>query len=371
MSSVLLLGAGIRSGDTLVGRALGIRPLQHFGDLSYSWYLWHFPILILGGTAFGTDRWWVTVGLVVASYVAALISFKYVETPLRALPVLTAKQIRSLGMGAALVAVASCAAIAVPQLGQDPARTVEGLNGERITLRPAPEDASSDYISMRTAGCDLGFEEVDMPECAFADVGSDKQVVLLGDSHAVVMFPPLEKAANQLGWQVNNWTKSGCTVADVTLWAPSRERAFTECDEFREMILDRVVEERPDAVVISFATRSNRRVVGDDGDRLDGATSRDQSIAGLRSVLTRLTDEGIPVLLVVDNPIAPFAPPTCLAEEAAVEPCTFRARGSSQEVAAAEGIEGVTLLRPSERICKGRQCSPCGATSSSIATPTI
>ncbi len=343
VSAVLLLAAGIRPDGTPVGRVLSIRPLQHLGDLSYSWYLWHFPVLILGGVAFGTDRWWVTVALVGISYVAAEVSFRWVETPMRSLPLFTVTQVRSLALGAALVAVAATAAVAVPRLGEEPARTVEALSGKQITLRPAPEDASHDYVSMRAAGCDLDFEEVEMPECAFAAIGADRQVVLLGDSHAVVMFPPLEKAANQLGWQLNNWTKSGCSVADVTVWSPSRERAFTECDDFRDMILERVVTERPDAVVISFASRSSRRVV----DRQSG------------EVLERLSTAEIPVILVVDPPIAPFAPPTCLAEEAAVAACTFDAPSSpSDEVVAAEGLEGVELISFTDQFCRRRTCSP-------------
>lgn len=359
LSGALLLAAGIGPHGGIVSRLLSLRPLQLLGDLSYSWYLWHFPVLVLGALRFG-DSFRVTVLLVGLSLLLAWLSFRYVESPLRALPALTRRNSISLAFGAALVAVALVAATALPRLGEPPADRVVALNGAHVKLRPAPADAARDVVSMRSAGCDLDFEETEMPACEFAATASERRVVLLGDSHAVVLFPPMQRVAERLGWRLNNWTKSACSVSDVTTFNRSRQRVFTECDEFRDGILDRVEAARPDVVVISEAVSRGRRVVDrDTGKLLSARESRREITEGMRTVLQRLTGAGIDVILAVDPPAAPFDPPTCLADKAAVRPCTFpRPRRGGTERRAAAGIDRVHLLDYVAEICGPRRCSP-------------
>jgi len=360
LAGALLITAGVGPGKSLVGWVLSLRPLQFIGDLSYSWYLWHFPILVLGAIRYGSDSTVVTWLLVALSFTAAWVSFTFVEAPVRRLPALVRRSSRSLALGAALVGVAMVSAAALPQLGSPPATTVVALDGERVTLHPSPEAAPDDYIGMRARGCDLDFELVDMPECAYGDTASDKNVVLLGDSHAVVMFPPIEQAAKAQGWKLNHWTKSSCPVADVTSYNTQRNRAFTECDEFRDLIIQRVLDRKPELVVIASAYARRQQVVDRTTDEiLDPKATRPVVAAGLQTTVERLLDAGIPVLLVVDNPQSPFDPPTCLAEKARVRPCTFkRPPVFGPERLVADALDEVQLLDFTDQICGMRRCSP-------------
>lgn len=69
---------------TSTGRLLAMRPLVFVGQISYSWYLWHWPPLVFA-------RYWSQgelplghrLGLVCGSLVLAVISWRYVETPFR------------------------------------------------------------------------------------------------------------------------------------------------------------------------------------------------------------------------------------------------------------------------------------------------
>ena len=360
LAAALLITAGVGMRRTLVGAVLSTRPMQLVGDLSYSWYLWHFPILVLGAIRYGSDSTVVTWLLVALSFLAAWVSFTYVEGPVRRLPTLVRRSSRSLALGAALVCAALLSAAALPQLGSPPATTVVALDGHRVKLHPSPEDAPDDYIGMRGPGCDLDYEQVEMPECAYGDKTSDKNVVLLGDSHAVVMFPPLESAAKAQGWRLNHWSKSSCPVADVTSYNTQRKRAFTECDEFRDMIMQRVLDRKPDLVVMASAYSRRQQVVDRASDELlDLRATRPVVAAGLRTSVQRLLDAGIPVLLVVDNPASPFDPPTCLAEKARVRPCTFkRPRVTGPEHLVADSLDNVRLLDFVHQICGKRRCSP-------------
>lgn len=81
----------IFSGDTkptLVGRALAARPIVFIGLISYSLYLWHWPILVFSkytitGDTGGTLNWEFRITLLVASVAMAILSWRFIETPFR------------------------------------------------------------------------------------------------------------------------------------------------------------------------------------------------------------------------------------------------------------------------------------------------
>ena len=83
------LGAAlvILSGDarpTLVGRALALRPIVFIGLISYSLYLWHWPLLVFSKyISLGAQSWKLRGALLMASFALAVLSWKFVETPFR------------------------------------------------------------------------------------------------------------------------------------------------------------------------------------------------------------------------------------------------------------------------------------------------
>jgi peptidoglycan/LPS O-acetylase OafA/YrhL len=73
-----LLIFGMTSG--IAGRILSLSPLRYTGKISYGWYLWHFPVLEVGthhlkGVPF------LALGLGLASYAIAALSYRFVEKP--------------------------------------------------------------------------------------------------------------------------------------------------------------------------------------------------------------------------------------------------------------------------------------------------
>ena len=92
---------------------LGRRPLQLAGRLSYSWYLWHWPLLLLAPAVAGRPLGlWPNLGLAAASGLLALATVKLVEDPVRFSPRLRARPGRSLALGAGLTVVAAAATMA-------------------------------------------------------------------------------------------------------------------------------------------------------------------------------------------------------------------------------------------------------------------
>lgn len=169
-----------------VARLLSFRPLVFAGKISYSLYLWHWPLIVFWRQyRSGAPLTIVDATIVaVAAMLAALVSWKWIEQPFRkAYP---AKASISLGLGAAI-------AVAVLAFG------VVGNNGFPGRITPDLEALSS-LDTMWDWKCPFkpGLPGVD---CA---VGADWKTaagkgVIWGDSHAEHLLPLLDLAGRKTG----------------------------------------------------------------------------------------------------------------------------------------------------------------------------
>src|SRR5580704_1090978 len=86
VGSALIISTG-RSGSSVVGRALSLKPVVFIGLISYSLYLWHWPIIVFQGVGTflvsGVSERVVKLAIIVASLIAGTISWKFVEIPFR------------------------------------------------------------------------------------------------------------------------------------------------------------------------------------------------------------------------------------------------------------------------------------------------
>ncbi len=124
-TSLLILGGQFSS---RVGRVVGWRPLVSVGDLAYSWYLWHWPLIV-----FARFTWPRSAGVLVAAAVLALVpamlSFAWVEQPLRRRTSFTG--VRALQVGRRV-----CRSAAGAHVGRELVRQPHRLGDVRCARRP-------------------------------------------------------------------------------------------------------------------------------------------------------------------------------------------------------------------------------------------
>lgn len=114
MGAVLLIGAGCAVSAEGCGRFLAMAPMRAIGRVSYSWYLWHWPVLIFAPLIVGHS-----LGLVgrltaaLASLGLAVLTLRYIENPLRFAPIIRSSGWRSLGLGAVSTGMAVCVGAAL------------------------------------------------------------------------------------------------------------------------------------------------------------------------------------------------------------------------------------------------------------------
>jgi hypothetical protein len=122
-------------------------------------------------------------------------------------------------------------------------------------------------------GCHVNYGEDESGTCTYGVIGSDKKIVLYGDSHAAQWFPALEQIALDRGYELTSLTKSACSSVD----SPRPDQgAFknADCERWRDNSVKRIQKLQPDAVIMSSfqyftppSGYSNRSQWWNDGQR--------------------------------------------------------------------------------------------------------
>lgn len=334
---------------------LGQRPLQWIGARSYSWYLWHWPALVYAGMLWPGQRLGVLLA-VAASLAFAHFIFKHLEDPIRrGVLWLPSPRWSLVASAAAIIAVVTCSAAV--------ARIPGMMGGSSAEMTAALKISSTDRGQNYADACHLGYEAAPHRDCAYGDAAAPRSVVLFGDSHAAQWFPAINETAISAGWKFHAWTKTSCPSIDVTIWYAPRRTAYWECDQWRRETIARIVNQRPDLVLISNHTDYGGWVQDrTTGEVLKREAARRAWQQGLRSTLEILTQAGVPVVLIRDTPKAFKSFATCLAKgggSACDRPRSHAVEAESVDVAIARefAARGVAVLDLTDRLC-GRLVCP-------------
>jgi len=228
---------------------MSLRPAQWLGDVSYSVYLWHWPLLIL--TPFlilkelGTP---IKIALIALTLILAALTKRFVEDPLRSGPLLAAHRprrsfayvlagtgtvlIATLGALAVLNAKQDSDALAAKRLQSSGARCLgaaarDPLNQPcinpklRLAVVPTPLQLSRSYAStVKSARCPKGGTSHSgvYRSCTFGapPESASRQVALIGDSHASRWRTAMTKIAEKRNWSVVSTTLSDCQFSTFT-----------------------------------------------------------------------------------------------------------------------------------------------------------
>ncbi len=365
VATVAIIVAGTAAAVSGPTGLLTRAPLQYLGKISYAWYLWHWPMIVFAGAIWADLSPLGLVAVTLASGVPAVISHYAIEERFRHSRSLGRRPRRALALGATCTATAAFLAVGlqwsnppVPTASPELARgaMAVGPRNPRLqrvdAVRPNPTQAAADKGHLWDDGCVLLHDETDSPTCVYGALNSPKTVVAFGDSHAEQWFPPLIKLAKRHHWRLVGLVRAGCVVGDVHYERP--------CDVWRRKAMRRIVtEERPDLVVVSNSTGGRYQVVRG-GTRLDRRRSEPFLIAGFARTLRRLKRNGAQVVVIRDQPLAPFEPPDCVSQNLhQLNRCAFfsrRKRGHAFDAFGARRVPGVKLIDPTRILCPRHRC---------------
>jgi peptidoglycan/LPS O-acetylase OafA/YrhL len=240
-SAILAVGAISAGVVTGVGRLLSWRPLRAIGRVSYSWYLWHWPVLLLGGELVNLANPLYRAGLATLSLLLAVATFRLIESPIR-------KNARLLRRPGAFILIAIALMIAANVLCIKWFNTATGWMSQPLQQRYLK--ASADVPAIYAMGCDDWFHSAEVRVCAFGQKDASHTAVLIGDSIAGQWFPALATVFDKPDWRLLVLTKSSCPMVDEPVFYSRIGQIYEVCSVWRKQALKHVVVLRPDIVVL-------------------------------------------------------------------------------------------------------------------------
>ncbi|GAA2750163.1 acyltransferase family protein [Amnibacterium kyonggiense] len=349
-------------------RIWAIPPVQYLGAISYSLYLWHWPVIVFTRLLLRHPLGIVSGGAVIAlSLLLATLSYRLVEQPLRRVPIRRPGRLIAIGIACSLVVAAVAAvpilrnsiadaaegtartavlreagpAIGWPQLTPQADRT--WARSEHVVV-PGP-DALADDLAFGT--CTIEPLSTTSPICVAGDTSSRTTIAVVGDSHVRQWASTISRLGKERHWRVLTILHNSCPFN--LLPRPLEIDHQSRCTEAVRWTVP-VLEREHVSLVVTSAYRKSYR--GSDAS---------EAAQGYADMWRSLQSSGIQVVALGDTP-TPMTDPIdrdCIVQRDPARCGLSRERATAVvdplRLAAAR-TRGVTFVDPTDAFCGTTWC---------------
>jgi peptidoglycan/LPS O-acetylase OafA/YrhL len=310
--TALLILAGTGSGElrsSPVPRALSVRGMQWTGRLSYSWYLWHWPFIVLTVLALNSDSVPIRTCAAVASLGVAYVAFRYVESPIRYLKRITRSPYWTFALGLAITLGVLAVAGATWLFSSE--RTPTSFNAE---VAAAGTFVPSCHFQTAPGGASY---------CFGGDLSATTTVALAGDSHAGSWFDTLSDVAKRQGVRIVLLDNPGCPFIPIEVnRLPNGPFDTAQCVAVRHSGSTLLSSLKPKAIVV---TQNSAQYIGLIVDSNGNVPSQGEQVAlwrnAFQSFIRDETEAGVNVGVILDNPTLPQSPAECVSQTNSIAEC--------------------------------------------------
>lgn len=336
VGAALIIYAGT-GGTSLVGRLLASTPFVFIGKISYSLYLWHWPLFALYRYRVARELTWVeAVILLTASFGLAVLSWRFVEAPFRQARAGSGRRAVFLGSGAGALAAATFAGTAMATGGL-PSR----VPGFEIVATPGEDEydvggQGTCFLDDTQQVSDWGRDQ------CWVTRGQGPRVLLWGDSFAAHYVPGIKHRAHLVKADILQYTLSACppVIGFNTLSNPP-------CNAFNQQVLDVIREYDIKGVIVS--------------GRWDYALRRHVQPEQIRASLERVLSSGVDVHVIGQSPLFGNQVQTLFAQMggSSAQPDgwgTVTFSTDLNEKIASAAPSGIKFIDPLQQFCKLPSC---------------
>jgi peptidoglycan/LPS O-acetylase OafA/YrhL len=289
-----------------VNRMLSWRPVVFIGLISYSWYLWHWPLLSFANII-SDRRISTSVGIIIGllSLGCAALSHRFVEQPFRKSSTSTAlllKKYTVLALGLMIPSGIFLATNGLPQ------------------RNPKAEMVEMPVLADKCLAPSLSSHLRILPECL--PDGPEPAIALIGDSHAAAIVSGLNLIAKRSGYRLLVLNRAGCPPLVGITHFINRQAVNEEddqgCEQYNQQRLAYVTKDPKIRAVVFLAYWSRMFRIEEQGGRYveegsaGSTTTLDQSrqnlYKGVERAVRQMEQSGKKVYLVQDNPQLDFDP---------------------------------------------------------------
>jgi peptidoglycan/LPS O-acetylase OafA/YrhL len=359
-------------------KLFSFRPVQYLGDISYSLYLWHWPLIVFAVVAFDRPGPLGHLLIAVIAIILAALTKRFVEDPVRDQRRFNVRPRTTL-----LVTAAAMSVVLVVSGGAAVAATVRIDADKAAAATALDSDACLGAGSLTTPGCaDIVWKGGLIPGTAAAltdDVnsiacwsrnGDDRvkvcsegpkhgaalRVALVGDSHSNQYLATLKALAAHNRWHFDVYGKTGCFWSTVEI--ENTPEWTQNCDSWRTSLDRRLASLPPyDVIITSYAATTP--IVA-----TTGKTMQQSVIDGFVDVWKPLAERGTKIVAIRDNP-RPRADYLACIDAHPSDSATACARDESNALhffdgqpAAVKLVPNASLLDLTPYFCREQTCDP-------------
>jgi peptidoglycan/LPS O-acetylase OafA/YrhL len=288
--TLVFLACGDGAPESVVSKVVASRPLRTVGDLSYSWYLWHWPAIVFAHALWPNTVWTRPVAAIV-SLLPAWLSLRLVENPFRYADRMSPLRTGFLG---------ACCVLA-------PVTAAAGLVAVNEYVESGPAKPFAHHVD-HTAGCEGNVPEAGSEgPCLWPVANPRGTALLLGDSNAGQYSEGFIAAANSLDLDAVVAVKSSCLISDPRSWLVGVDD--TGCQSFVRSVMAYVRSVRPTRVVLAssplyLAGESDVRKPGDEPADGSAELMRSETYRrGLELLAEELREVDVPLTVLLPIPV--------------------------------------------------------------------
>jgi peptidoglycan/LPS O-acetylase OafA/YrhL len=289
-----------------VSAVLATRPVVYVGKLSYSLYLWHWPVLSLMHYAQIAQTGTNAALAIALTFVLSATGYHLVENPLRT---------RRYG---------SQRVVFIALYGL-PAAVLIGISFAVVSLQGLPARFSPDVVAMDAAVHDVVHEQrahchasarqsqtAPSAECLFGAEQTPASVFIFGDSHANHMVPFVGVLAQNAGRAGQDYTMDRCPPLIGLRYGASAALA-ARCEARNAAAAAHIGNGGFDYVVLaaSWPNPRSSRLYNDTGLIADPDAVESALVAALEHTLQRISEAGAQPVLIRETPILQNTSPKC------------------------------------------------------------
>ena len=365
LGACCVIAAGRTGNPAGADRILASRPLAYIGDISYSLYLWHWPILIVYRAIFHKVEAGLLDGLAILalSIVLSAATQRFIEQPFIKLDRKAANPwpwlLKAAAGGIAVLLVAGGWYAYVAKIKHEELAAPLDLHAHPGALafggpptlagtpiRPGPLSVREDKPVSYDDDCHQSLSSRRAVACVYGNPDAQASIAIVGGSHSLMWLPAFQEIAARRDLKIITITKSSCRFSS---WYEGGTIVFKEaCARWNEQALAKVLEMKPDAI---FTTGTA------------GVGPKERIPQGYADRWKALGEAGIKVLAMRDTPWMMFDVAECVETEGADSETCKRPR--SQLLTTPNPIETAGVLPPNVHyidltrfFCTAESCLP-------------
>lgn len=290
LGAALVIASPPQVARGFANRLLGNRCMIWIGDTSYSWYLWHWPVFMIGEAYGARTMMGGSIMLLLLSLALARLSFHLVELPFW--------KGRFSGMLPTRVFLLAIIAMGTPvALNNVLSSLIATHQPQAAQSASAAQLARQDTPWIYAQICDTSFRSSELTPCSRGNPEADKVAVIAGDSIGVQWVSMLSDLLDESKWHIVVLTKSSCPMVDQDVYLRDHT-VFEKCRVWRDQMLEYVASLQPDVVFLGSASSYG--------------FSRRQWIEGSESVFKRIESAAGKIIVIAGTPALSFDGPACL-----------------------------------------------------------